>query len=88
VASKSKSSAKGAFDRVPEAFCKRFEKDSLYGGKDLHARRYASIGFSETRQIDCRDLRSSCSGHRADIVIMHAARALAAFEGRHEATSG
>ncbi|MGO9570067.1 MAG: ATP-binding protein, partial [Desulfomonilaceae bacterium] len=80
-----------AFDRAPQDFCKRFEReDSLLAERISQAREMLpNIGFP--RNLD-RLIAEICldhhvAGHRADIVIAHASRALAAFEGRHEATS-
>ncbi len=79
------------FDREPRAFCKRFESEENHLG--LHISKaielLPSIGFP--RSLD-RSIANICvhhnvAGHRADLVIAHAARALAAFEGRDEATT-
>lgn len=80
-----------AFDRVTEAFCKRFEsEDSFMAERISQARKMLpSIGFPSIldRLIAEICVHHNVAGHRADIVIAHAARALAAFEGRQEATS-
>jgi magnesium chelatase subunit D len=80
-----------AFDRTTEAFCKRFEReDRLLAERISHAREMLpSIGFPRNldRLIAEICVHHNVAGHRADIVIANAARALAAFEKRHEATS-
>lgn len=80
-----------SFDRAPEAFCRQFAReDGRLRQRIAAARRVLpSVGFPERLQ---EEITETCvghrvAGHRADIVIAHAARALAAFEGRHEAAA-
>jgi magnesium chelatase subunit D len=79
-----------AFDCAPQAFCKGFEsEDSLLADKISRARdMLPSVGFAKEldRLIVEICVRHNVAGHRADMVIAHAARALAAFEGCHEGT--
>lgn len=80
-----------SFDRLPDAFCERFEReDRLLTEKISRAREILpSVSFQRSldRLIVNICVRHNVAGHRADIVIAHAARALAAFEGRREVTS-
>ncbi len=80
-----------AFDREPEAFCKRFEReDNLLRQRISEAMDILpGIGFPRSLDRLIADIcvHHNVAGHRADLVIAHAARALAAFEGRDEATS-
>lgn len=79
-----------SFDRVPHAFCKRFEQeDCLLSKKISHAREILpSIRFPKILDTLIVNIcvHHSVAGHRADIVIAHAARALAAFKDRREVT--
>ena len=81
-----------AFDRAPQAFCRRFEnEDGLMAEKISKARkRLPGIAFPKNLDKLIAEIcvHHNVAGHRADIVIAHAARALAAFEGRFEPTSG
>jgi magnesium chelatase subunit D len=79
------------FDRSPLAFAREFEdKDQLLADRIAHARlRLPKISFP----VELNDLISricldhNVAGHRADIVIAHAAKALAAFESRDAVTA-
>ncbi len=79
-----------AFDRDPRAFCRRFEsRDRALAGTIAEARRilpYISFPGYLERAVAKLCLRHNVAGHRADIVIAHTARVLAAFEGRSETT--
>ncbi len=79
-----------AFDRAPQAFCKRFENEDILLTERISRARdvLPRIGFPRNLDTLIAEIcvRHNVAGHRADIVIAHASRALAAFEGRHEAT--
>jgi magnesium chelatase subunit D len=79
-----------AFDRAPRAFCKQFEREDRFLADRISRSRdmLPSIGFPKDldRLIAEICVHHNVAGHRADIVIGHAARALAAFHSRHEAT--
>jgi magnesium chelatase subunit D len=80
-----------AFDRAPQALCEIFARDDfVLAEKISSARRLVpNIGLAKGLDRLIADLCAQhlVAGHRADIVIAHAARALAAFEGRSEATA-
>jgi magnesium chelatase subunit D len=79
-----------AFDRAPGAFCKRFEPEDRLLGNRISRARDMLPGIVFPKDLDrliaeiC--VRHNVAGHRADIVIAHAARALAAFDGRRDVT--
>jgi magnesium chelatase subunit D len=79
-----------SFDRNPQAFIEEFEsEESRLRQRISHARKAlpsVSVSSSLKRLIADLGLLHNVAGHRADIVIENAARALAAWEGRHEAT--
>jgi magnesium chelatase subunit D len=74
------------FDRDPAGFCKRFEsRDRELAHAVAQARRILpDVSFSRDLEETVAEicLHNNTAGHRADIVIAHTARALAAFEGR------
>lgn len=80
-----------AFDRSPQAFCRAFEaRERLLAERIFHARAVLpTIEFPRRMDKLVADicLCHHVAGHRADIVIANAARALAAFEGRFAVTS-
>jgi magnesium chelatase subunit D len=79
-----------AFDRDPRAFCERFaHEDYALADQISRAREMlALVNFptSLNRMITEMCARHNVAGHRADIVIAHTTRAIAAFEGRYNAT--
>lgn len=78
-----------AFDRSPHAFCQVFaDEERTLAEKIASARRLipsVSLAKGLDRLITGLCAENLVAGHRADIVIAHAARALAAFEGRSQA---
>jgi magnesium chelatase subunit D len=79
-----------AFDRDPQVFCQRFDdEDQALAARISQAREILPlVDFSISLNSLITDLcaQHNVAGHRADIVIAHTARAIAAFEGRYEAT--
>jgi magnesium chelatase subunit D len=83
-------SRRDAFDRLPHDFREAFAREERALAAKIAAARRLIPNVSLERNLD-RAIADLCAqhlvaGHRADIVIAHAARALAAFEGRSEAT--
>ncbi len=79
-----------AFDRDSEAFCQSFApaQEQLRNRITQASKRFAGVRVERSllQQIArlCSDLK--VDGHRGELTIMRAARALAAFEGRKRAT--
>ncbi len=79
-----------AFDRFPHAFCEQFEDEDKVLAERIRRAREILPTVEFPKDLDtliteiCLDHK--VAGHRADIVIAHTARALAAFEARLEAT--
>lgn len=80
-----------AFDRNPDAFRHKFERET----EALRKRVAAARGRLSTVHVSENVLRlaaeiageARCPGHRADILLLETARALAAWEGLSETTS-
>lgn len=78
------------YDRDPEAFCQRYTEDQEVLRKRITRARAALRKLAVDRSILakiaqlCADLK--VDGHRGELTIMRAARALAAFEGRRTVT--
>jgi len=78
-----------SFDRNPGAFVKEFEneesrlRERISNARDILPKTLVSSLMK--RMIADLCLHHNVAGHRADLVIENAARALAAWEGRHEA---
>jgi magnesium chelatase ATPase subunit I len=78
------------FDRNREAFCKSYEADQEQLRKRITRARASLIKITVERPVLeriaqlCADLK--VDGHRGELTIMRAARALAAFEGRRTVT--
>jgi magnesium chelatase subunit D len=79
-----------AFDRDPHAFRRRFEnEDGALAARICRAREVlprVRFPISLQRLITDICVEHNVAGHRADIVIAHTVRALAAYDGRLEAT--
>lgn len=77
------------FDRNPRAFREKFEDlDRVLAEKICRAREsLPNINFPRNLDAEIVNIcvHHNVAGHRADIVIAHAARAMAALEGRPEA---
>jgi len=77
-----------SFDRAPEAFCRQFARnDGILRQRICDARSaLSSIEFPEHLFGVIAEVcvTHRAAGHRADVVIAHTAKALAAFEGRTE----
>lgn len=79
-----------AYDRDPEAFCETYAEDQDVLRKRITRARTALRKLVVDRSILakiaqlCADLK--VDGHRGELTIMRAARALAAFEGRRTVT--
>ncbi len=77
-----------SFDRAPYAFSRRFTREEtllaerISRAREMLPRVKSPEGLERLIVEIC--VHHRVAGHRADIVIAHAARALAAFEGRHE----
>lgn len=80
-----------AFDRDPETFCARWEHEqTLLRRRLTKARnvvRTVRLPTAIVRAIAELCQRLNVDGHRGELTIARAARALAAFENRNEATS-
>jgi magnesium chelatase subunit D len=79
-----------AFDRDPAAFCAGFEKEQESLRRRITRARRNLPAIVITRAL-LRQIAQLCSelnvdGHRGELTITRAARALAAFEGRKEVT--
>ena len=78
------------FDRDRDAFCKSYEADQEQLRKRITRARGNLVKISVERPVLeriaqlCADLK--VDGHRGELTIMRAARALAAFEGRRAVT--
>src|SRR5215212_9140371 len=78
------------FDRNREAFCKSYEADQEQLRKRITRARASLTKITVERPVLeriaqlCADLK--VDGHRGELTIMRAARALAAFEGRRTVT--
>jgi len=77
---------RAAFDLDPEAFMKDWQEEQDRLAKDITAARQRRDGVEAADpvldQIVSTTIQLSLDGHRADIVILKAARALAALRGR------
>ena len=77
-----------AFEQDPEAFCVSFTaRQKELAGRIISAqKRLADVSYTKFDLYSIAELTSSfgLEGHRADIVILKTARALAAFENRGE----
>lgn len=78
-----------AYDRDPEAFAKHYEKEQKQLRKQI-ARARETVGEVTVSRELLRRIAQFCAelkvdGHRGELTIMRAARALAAFEARKEA---
>lgn len=75
-----------AFESDPEAFRQEWlSREQELSGKIAHARQLVDqVGYTSRDLLIIADLtaRMQVDGHRADLVILKAARAQAAFEGR------
>lgn len=73
-----------AFDLDPDAFCQRYEKQQADLAASLVAsrQRLAALTFNDSVHADvsARCIAAGVDGLRADLVMLKAARALAAFE--------
>ncbi|MDR2450425.1 MAG: ATP-binding protein [Candidatus Accumulibacter sp.] len=80
---------RAAFDRDPEGFVLKWRSESeALAGRIERARRILASDVAVEREFLFRIARTcldvGVDGHRGDIVILKAARALAAFAGRNE----
>ncbi len=80
-----------AFDRNPAEFCAGFEKEQESLRRRITRARKSLPAIAVARPL-LRAIAQLCSelnvdGHRGELTITRAARALAAFEGRREVTS-
>jgi magnesium chelatase subunit I len=80
---------RAAFDRDPEKFVLKWQAESeALAGRIEEARQILASGVAVDRELLFRIARTclevGVDGHRSDIVMLKAACALAAFEGRHE----
>lgn len=77
-----------AFEADPEAFCAQYaEEEAAYAQRIAQARQsYDRVTFPEPMAVFAAKLcdEIGVDGYRADLVLMRASRALAAFEGRSE----
>ncbi len=79
------------FDRAPEAFAREFADENRLLADRIAQARHKLPGVALPEELNgliskiCGD--HNVAGHRADIVIAHAARAMAAFESREVVTS-
>jgi magnesium chelatase subunit D len=80
---------RAAFDHDPHAFCRGFEnEESSLSARICQAREvFPRVRFPISLQRLVTDIcvEHNVAGHRADIVIAHTARALAAYDDRLEA---
>ncbi len=76
------------FEKDPKAFCKKWEKEqeNLKNRIQRAISNYHKVKISkeDKLKIVSRCIENSVDGHRADIVILKAAMAIAAYEGREE----
>jgi magnesium chelatase subunit D len=80
---------KEAYDSDPEGFSKQYEADNTLLSEKIArgASLLPEVRFSDALRAFTADLcmESNVAGHRADLVIEQAAKALAAFHGKTEA---
>jgi len=78
------------FEEAPEAFCERWEAESLALVQRIRAavERYPSVEIDRALLFDIAAycLNVSVDGHRGDIVTLKAAKTLAAYHGRDRVT--
>ncbi|RLA88336.1 MAG: magnesium chelatase ATPase subunit I [Deltaproteobacteria bacterium] len=81
---------RAAFDEDPEGFCQQWERESKQLGKKIETaiNLYPQVTIARPLLFEiaayCLDV--GVDGHRGDIIIMKAAKSLAAYHGRTEVT--